>query len=56
MKKERVSFIATKYRNQDTQVHFYTKDGKRVEFPAIKKAPQKERVEFFIEKKTSERG
>lgn len=51
MSKKKVSFIATKYKNQKTEVHFYTKSGERVVFDAVKKVPTKERVEFFTETK-----
>lgn len=49
MAKKKVSFIATKYKNQKTEVHFYTKLGERVAFDVVKKGPIKERVEFFTE-------
>ncbi|MCK4454259.1 hypothetical protein KAU51_02835 [Candidatus Parcubacteria bacterium] len=49
MAKKKVSFIATKYKNQETQVHFYTKKGERVAFNTVKKVPTQKRVEFYVE-------
>lgn len=56
MAKKKVSFIATKYKNRKTEVHFYTKSGERVAFDAVKKEPIKERVEFFTETKKRKSG
>lgn len=49
MAKKKVTFIATKFKNQKTNVSFYTKSGKKVDFNAVKKQPTKKRVEFYID-------
>jgi hypothetical protein len=46
MSKKAVTFIATKYRDKQVNINFYTKDGERVKFTATEKAPVKERVSF----------
>ena len=51
MKKEKVSFIATKFKNQKVNINFYTKEGKKINFDAVKKKPTHERVEFYATKK-----
>lgn len=56
MAKKKVSFIATKYKNRKTEVHFYTAVGKSVTFSAVKKKPTKKRIEFFIETKKQKSG
>ncbi|MFA5134524.1 MAG: hypothetical protein WC505_01915 [Patescibacteria group bacterium] len=48
---EKVSFIATKYKNKPTMVRFYTKKGDVVRFSAQKKAPVKQVVEFKAKSK-----
>jgi len=50
-KRQKVSFIATKYKNQKVRVDFYTQRGKKVIFGAVKKVPHRQRVEFFVERK-----
>ncbi len=50
MSKKTVTFIATKYRDKAVNVNFYTKEGDRVRFNAIEKAPIKERVQFRARK------
>lgn len=49
MAKKRVSFIATKYRDRPARVHFYTKEGKRVAFDAVKRVPTKKSISFYVE-------
>ena len=47
MPKEKIKFIATKYRDQKVRVAFYTKKGERVSFNSVEKVPVKGKVEFF---------
>lgn len=47
-KKEKVHFIATRYRNEPLDVSFYTKDGKLVAWEAIEKKRTKEGVKLFV--------
>ncbi len=55
MAKKKVSFFATKYKNQETRVYFYTKKGEQVSFDAVKRTPAKEKVEFYVDLKKSGR-
>lgn len=48
MAKKKVTFIATKYKNKKTNVNFYTKKGEKISFDSVKKAPVKQRVEFYM--------
>ena len=50
-KRQKVQFIATKYKNRRVKINFYTKGGKMVEFNAVKKVPTKAKVEFYIKKR-----
>ena len=47
MAKQKVSFIATKYKNEPAEVTFYTKKGERVDFDAVKKVVKEGRVSFY---------
>ena len=49
MAKQRVTFIATKYKNKPTQVNFYAKNGQRVSFDAVEKVRTKQGVEFYTD-------
>lgn len=49
MTKKSVNFIATKYKDQATEVHFYTNQGEKVSLDTVKRAPTEEKVEFYIE-------
>lgn len=46
MKKEAVTFVVTKYKNQKTKVNFYTKGGKHVSFDSVERVPRKQKVSF----------
>lgn len=46
MAKERVNFLATKYKNEQVTVSFFTKKGQPVSFEAVKKVPHHEQVRF----------
>ncbi len=46
MKKEAVTFVATKYKDQKTRVNFYTKSGERVPSDAVERVPRKQKVSF----------
>jgi len=46
MVKRTVTFIATQYKNKPVNVSFYTKDGERVKFTTVEKAPVRTRVRF----------
>ena len=45
-----VTFIATQYKSRPVNVSFYTKDGERVKFTSIEKAPERVRVHFRARK------
>ena len=46
MAKKTVTFVATRFKNKKTNVSFYTKNGTRVAFNAVKRSPNKHKVSF----------
>jgi hypothetical protein len=46
---KKVSFVATKYKQQKVKVDFYTQQGEKVAFKAVQVVPKKEKIEFYIE-------
>jgi hypothetical protein len=51
MARKKVKFIATQYKKQEVKIDFYTKTGEKVPFRAVKKVPEKKKVEFYVKKK-----
>lgn len=52
MPRKKVNFVATRQKNGKTNVSFYTKEGTKVSFDAVKKVPTKERITFYANTKT----
>lgn len=46
-RREKVNFLATRYKNREVNVSFFNKEGKIVSFDSVQKVPRKEKIEFF---------